>query len=72
VKGRRYGKDWQLGDQIGYSVPGSWTDEQGSTAYSLAFPDGLEGVGRVIAVDVNEASISPILADSAVYVDGGS
>jgi hypothetical protein len=67
VVARRYGVDWLLGDDIGYSIPGEWTDEQGNDCVSLAFPVGFNSVGRAIAVEVNEASISPILADTTTY-----
>lgn len=59
--GRRFGVDWGMGDEVGYAV-----------APVPAFPAGVDDVGRVIGVQINPArdTITPILAEKTVYVEG--
>jgi hypothetical protein len=54
--GRRLGADWFIGDDVGYRVDPT-----------PAFPAGVASYGRAIAVDLGETSVTPILADSALY-----
>lgn len=63
--GRTYGIDWRMGDDIGYSIGG--LDDQGNDTV-LAFPGGIRGGGRVIAVELtDESSLTPILFQTAIY-----
>jgi hypothetical protein len=65
---RKLGLDWNIGDDLGYRVPGQYTDETGQTVTILAFPDGAEGIGRSIAVELTDpTTVTPILADAAIY-----
>lgn len=66
--GRRFGTDWWLGDDIGYTVTSPYIDEGGNTVTVRAFPKGISGVGRCIGVQINETTITPILADKTIYV----
>jgi hypothetical protein len=66
--GRTLGLDWNLGDTIGYRVPGQYTNEAGQTITVLAFPGGVDSQGRVIAYELTDpTTITPVLADSAIY-----
>lgn len=60
---RRFGRDWMLGDDLGFSV----ASVDGNGQPILAFPDGVDGVGRAISVDITRTTITPILADKTVY-----
>lgn len=63
--GRTYGIDWQMGDDVGYSIGG--LDDQGQDTV-LAFPGGITGTGRVIAVEmVDESTLTPILYQTSIY-----
>lgn len=61
-----YGQEWRLGDDVGYSVGG--VDDQGQQTV-LAFPGGITGVGRVIAYELTETTVTPILAQSEIYTE---
>jgi hypothetical protein len=68
VTGRQFGRDWHLGDDLGYSVAAEYLAEDGLTVRQvLAFPRGLDGVGRAIAAEISDTTISPILADAEIY-----
>jgi hypothetical protein len=69
---RKLGVDWFLGDDIGYRVPPAYVNEQGQTVIMRAFPQGVQGVGRVIAYEFDPQSITPIFADKTVYVYQGT
>lgn len=60
--GRKLGTDWQLGDDVGYRCP---------PGLARAFPNGLDGVGRCLGYELTDTTISPVLADTTVYVQGG-
>lgn len=70
----KLGSDWVIGDDIGYSVGG--LDANGNDTV-LAFPGGISGVGRAVAVEIGGQSgymptlISPILAQATLYEDDG-
>lgn len=56
--GQQFGSDWNLGDDVGYAV-----------TEAPAFPGGIAGTARVIAVEfTDEASLTPIFAQPEVYV----
>lgn len=59
--GRRLGVDWRLGDDVGYVIGSSIP----------AFPGGVAGVGRVVAYEINEATINPIFAQPVIVTEGG-
>jgi len=65
--GRRFGVDWDLGDDIGYFVADSYPNEQGVTQRVRAFPGGLKGVGRVLAVERTDRTVTPLFAELEVY-----
>lgn len=69
---RALGVDWFLGDDIGYRIPPAYVDEQGKTVVFRAFPNGVSGVGRVVAYEFDPESITPIFADKTVYVYQGT
>lgn len=55
--GRRFGLDWAIGDDLGWAVDPC-----------KAFPQGLSGVGRVIAAEfTDDKTLTPIFADPSVY-----
>lgn len=55
--GQRLGTDWRLGDEVGARVDAS-----------PAFPDGLDSVGRVIAIEkTDQATTTPIFAQPETY-----
>lgn len=57
-EGRRFGRDWRLGDDIGWNVKP--IDEKGAPI--LAFPKGTSGVGRTLAVELTSPTVlTPIL-----------
>lgn len=66
--GCRFGTDWRLGDDIGYRITSPYLNENGNWSTIRAFPRGMSGVGRCIGVQINEATITPVLADKTVYV----
>lgn len=56
--GQQYGTDWGIGDDVGYAA---------DTA--PAYPEGLGGVARAIAVEfTDQATLTPIFAQPEVYV----
>jgi hypothetical protein len=65
----RYGVDWQLGDDIGYSIGGTGPDGRDLVT---AFPGGLTGVARPIAVEVGENDVTPIFAQPQLQVSDGA
>lgn len=70
VESPRLGFDWNLGDDVGYQIGG--LDENGNDTV-LAFPGGIQGVGRAIAYEIGGQSgqqpttITPILAQATLY-----
>jgi len=64
----RYGVDWKLGDDVLYQI-GGLDDAGAETVKSI--PGGISGVGRAIAYEVTEDMISPILAQSSLYIAPG-
>lgn len=68
MTGRRLGVDWNIGDDLGYRVASPYTNEQGASMIVPAFPNGIEGIGRAVGYQLTYTTLSPILADAAVYV----
>lgn len=63
----RFGYDWQLGDQVGYSIGG--LDDNGKDTV-LAFPGGLIGTGRAISRELTDPNtITPVLAQDIIYTE---
>lgn len=48
-EGPRLGRDWNLGDDIGFDVK-SW-----------AWPDGITGTARVISIELTNTTVTPVL-----------
>jgi hypothetical protein len=59
--GRRYGTDWNRGDDVGYHVDPC-----------LAFPDGLDGTARVIVADLGATTLTPTFAQPEIYVEAAA
>lgn len=63
--GRKYGVDWQLGDDIGYVI-GGYADD--GTDLVPAFPNGgITGTGRVTQVEISDSEITPVFAQPTTY-----
>jgi hypothetical protein len=54
-----YGRDWGIGDDIGYEITG--VDALTGLDTVPAFPGGLSGVGRCIGVERTDTTITPVL-----------
>lgn len=54
------GRDWYLGDDVGYSISDTVP----------AFPGGLNGVGRCIGWELTDTTINPILAVTGLASEG--
>lgn len=63
----RLGTDWRLGDDVGFKIGGIDGDGRDTVA---AFPDGTGNVvGRAIAYELTETTVSPILAEAVIPAD---
>jgi len=49
AEGPKLGKDWNLGDDIGFDLT-SW-----------AWPDGITGTARVVSIEMTDTTITPVL-----------
>jgi hypothetical protein len=58
ASGQQYGLDWHLGDDVGYDVEAC-----------KAFPAGLTGVARPLAVEWTDTTVTPTFAQPEVYVE---
>lgn len=56
-KAPRLGKDWRLGDDIGFSL------------VAPAWPNGLEGVARAVGWELDDTTVTPIVAVPADIID---
>lgn len=58
------GRDWYLGDDIGYQIGAA------GTSTVPAFPEGLAGMGRCIGWERTDTTITPILATPGAITEG--
>jgi hypothetical protein len=57
----RLGTDWSIGDDIGYVVGGTATDEQGRSYETVpAFPRGITGVARAIGWELTLGDVDTV------------